>query len=386
MANKKDKQPLEHSNDLNQEGYQANIENRKRERKVVRRIVMSIIAVLVVLLIVFGITAYNFYTTSLEPLDKNSQEELQIEVPPGSSSTKIAKILEKQGIINSASVFNIYTRLKNESGFRAGYYLFSPSMTIDSIITQLQKGGSDRAFDAAKKITIREGLTIPQIADAIGKDTSYSSKEFLHLIEDKSFLDNMSANYPELLTSAIKAKETKYVLEGYLFPATYDYYEDTSLESIVENMISKTDEVLKGNYQDIKEKGKSVQEVMTIASLVEREAIHDQDRSKVASVFYNRLEAGMPLQSDISILYALDTHKEKVSLEDLKVDSPYNLYLNTGYGPGPFNNPSKKSILATLNPERSDDLYFLADLKTGKVYFSKTYKEHLANKAKYLDK
>ena len=385
MTNKKDKQLVESSNNSNQDHLET-IENQKREKKVVQRIVVSIIAILIVLLIVFGITAYNFYTNSLEPLDKNSQEELQIEVPPGSSSTKIAKILEKQGIINSASVFNIYTRLKNKSDFRAGYYLLSPSMTTDSIIAQLQKGGSDRAFDAAKKITIREGLTIPQIADAIDKDTPYSSKEFLHLIEDKDFLDKMSTKYPELLKSATKAKETKYVLEGYLFPATYDYYEDTSLANIVENMITKTNEVLKDNYQDIKKEGKSVQEVMTIASLVEREAINDHDRSKVASVFYNRLEAGMPLQSDISVLYALDTHKEKVSLEDLKVESPYNLYSNTGYGPGPFNNPSKKSILATLNPDDSDDLYFLADLKSGKVYFSKTYKEHLANKAKYLDK
>ncbi len=359
--------------------------DQKKEKKVVRRIVLGIITVLIILVLVLGFTGYRFYTTSLEPVNKANTEEIQIEIPSGSSSTDIAKILEKNNIIKSASVFNIYTRINHESNFRAGYYLFSPSMDIDQIIHQLQTGGSDVAFGSSHPVTIREGVGIDQIAEAIEKSTVYSADDFLELIQSKAFLNQMLDKYPDLLESAMDAKNTKYVLEGYLYPATYDYYEDMDLETLVESMLAKTNSILKDDYAKIKEQGRTVQEILTIASLVEREAIHDEDRTRVAGVFYNRLEAEMPLQSDISVLYALNLHKEKVTLEDLKVDSPYNLYAHTGYGPGPFNSPSKASILAALNPQESKDLYFLADLKTGKVYFAETYQEHLENKAAYLD-
>ena len=120
----------------------------------------------------------------------------------------------------------------------------------------------------------------------------------------------------------------------------------------------------------------TVQQVITLASLIEREGNSYEDRTKIASVFFNRIEADMPLQSDISVLYALNKHKEIVTYKDLETDSPYNLYQNKGYGPGPFNNPSEDAIKSTLNPADTNYIYFLADTKTGKVYFSRTYAEH----------
>ncbi len=122
----------------------------------------------------------------------------------------------------------------------------------------------------------------------------------------------------------------------------------------------------------------TIQQVLTLSSLVEREGVSTKDRRKIAGVFLNRIAANMPLQSDISVLYAINKHKKNLSMKDLQSNSPYNLYKNAGYGPGPFNNPSLDSIKAVLNPsERSEGyLYFVANTKTGKIYYSKTLDEH----------
>ena len=183
----------------------------------------------------------------------------------------------------------------------------------------------------------------------------------------------------------MKDEKVKYKLEGYLFPATYDYLSEYTIEEIITTMVSKTNEVMKSYRQKIEESDLDVHSVLTLASLVEKEGVNLEDRKRIASVFLNRLEEGMPLQSDISILYALDEHLEYVTIENTEVDSPYNLYKNKGLGPGPFDNPSEESIKATLEPEETDYLYFLADLTTGDVYFSKTFEEHLELQEKYVD-
>ena len=139
----------------------------------------------------------------------------------------------------------------------------------------------------------------------------------------------------------------------------------------------KTDQVLQPYYSSIKKKHLTVQEVLTLASLVEREGVKSKDRRMIAGVFFNRIKANMPLQSDISVMYALNKHKHSLTLKDIKVKSPYNLYVHKGYGPGPFNNPSLDSISAVLNPIKSNYLYFVANLKTGKVYYNENYDEHL---------
>ena len=314
-------------------------------------------------------------TSSLEPLDATSSKEIQIEVPSGSSSADISRVLEKNKVIKSASVFRFYIKLNNKTDFQAGYYLLSPSMTLEEIIKSLQLGGSPVAFDGTK-ILVQEGLTIEQVAESVEKSTDYSSSDFIEKAKNKKFLMKLKEAYPKLLTSTFEAKDTKYALEGYLFPATYDFSEEMPLETVIENMVKKTDEVMQDFYPIIQEKKMTVQQVITLASLIEREGNSYEDRTKIASVFFNRIEADMPLQSDISVLYALNKHKEIVTYKDLETDSPYNLYQNKGYGPGPFNNPSEDAIKSTLNPADTNYIYFLADTKTGKVYFSRTYAEH----------
>ncbi|KRM88516.1 aminodeoxychorismate lyase [Liquorilactobacillus vini DSM 20605] len=181
-----------------------------------------------------------------------------------------------------------------------------------------------------------------------------------------------------MLSSAVNAKHVRYKLEGYLYPATYMLGKNENLRDLIEKMVAKTNQVLSPYYSEISKKNWTVQKTLTLASLVEREGVTNDDRYRIAGVFENRLNKKMMIQSDISVLYALGKHKKNVTYKDLKVNSPYNLYRHYGVGPGPFNNPSLDSVKAVLYPKdlAQDYLYFIADLKTGKVYFSKTYAEH----------
>lgn len=360
------------------------VTERQKEKKLVKRIVLSITVAFIILVVLFGLIGYQYVTTSLEPLDKNDQTEKVIEIPTGSSSKDIAQILQNNNIIKSAIVFSYYVRMNNETGFQAGNYEFSPSMSLDTIISQLQEGGTAAEYKG-NKVLVKEGITIDQIADAIAATTDYSKEDFLTVIKDEAFLTKMKTNYPELLTSALEAEDTRYRLEGYLFPATYDFPEEMSLEELVENMISKMDEVMQEYYPKIKESNRNVHDVLTIASLVEREGFTLEDRKLIAGVFNNRLEINMPLQTDIAVLYALDEHKEYVSNNDVAVESPYNLYVHPGFGPGPVDSPSADAIKATMEPTESEYLYFLADMSTGKIYYAETYQQHLEYKAEYVD-
>ena len=351
----------------------------------IRKIVFWIVTILLLLLVVLGFTGYQFYTSSLKPLDPSQTETEEIEIPMGSSRSDIARILEEERIIKSASTFNLYIRMNNQQGFQAGYYEFSPAMSTKQIIEKLQEGGRPVAKEAVSSIPVPEGITLKQIAGIIARETSFEEEETEKRMDDPEFIHQLESKFPELLTSAVEAEDTLHVLEGYLFPATYEYYPDMSLDDVLTAMVKKTDDVMKPYYEEIKKQERTPQEVLTIASYIEREGIDYEDRRKIASVFYNRLDTGMPLQTDVSVTYALGAHKERITNEDLAIDSPYNTYKYTGIGPGPVNNPSESSIKATLDPEDTDYYYFLADLKTKQVYFSQNYQQHLEYKAKYLD-
>ncbi|MBO0483005.1 endolytic transglycosylase MltG [Candidatus Enterococcus courvalinii] len=360
---------------------------RKKEDKIVGKIILVIVITLLAIVGVFGFTTYKYVESGLQPLDKSDSQLVQVEVPTGSSNKQIGEILEKDHVIKSGIVFNYYTKFKNLTGFQAGFYQMSPDMTLDEIGKLLQEGGTAEAKAVADgKITIPEGYDIDQIASRVAKITGKDKQEFLDLMTDEAFLKELYQKFPELLESTSQAKDAKYHLEGYLFPATYDYYKDTSLKDLVIQMVEKTDSVMQDYYTTIKQQNHTVQEILTLASLVEKEGVKENDRKNIARVFYNRIESDMPLQTDISVLYALGEHKETVSYADTAVDSPYNLYTNSGFGPGPFDSPSEESIKAVLSPADNDYYYFVADISTGNVYFAKTYEEHLELVEKYVNK
>lgn len=350
-----------------------------------KKIIIGVVSVLIFLVLVMGLLGYHYVRTSLKPLDADSSKVIEVNIPMGASNKKIASVLQDKEIVKSGTVFNYYVQSHNYSNFRAGYYELKPSMTLSQIAKKLQKGGSSVSQkNQYGKVLIREGDGIDQIGDMIVNRTKYSKKEFLSLMKDQTFISSLAKQYPTLLKSAMAAKKVRYRLEGYLAPATYTVRKKESLKSVVTQMVSQTDTVLKPYYKKIKSTNMSVQELMTLASLTENEGGSGSARRTIAGVFLNRLDVKMPIQSDISVLYAMKTHKKNVTNSDLKTKSPYNLYLHTGYGPGPFSSPSLDSVKAVLYPlDRSKDyLYFVANTQTGKIYFSSTYAQHL----KYVNK
>ncbi|WP_288585782.1 MULTISPECIES: endolytic transglycosylase MltG [Lysinibacillus] len=362
----------------------SKMQERKSEVKMVRKIVAIIAIVFVLIIGVVGLFGYNYVKGALKPLDPNATKTIAVEVPIGSSLSSISTLLEKKGVIKDAHVFKYYAKFKNESQFQAGNYDLTQAMTFDELIESLKTGKVYRK--PVFTMTVPEGLTLEQIGKVIEKKTPYTQKEFMDLVTSDTFVQQMMANYPELVTEAVLADNIRYDLEGYLYPATYSYYEEKpSLQAIVEEMIAAMNNVVK-NYSDVlAEKQMSVHQLLTFASLLEEEATAQTDRETIASVFYNRINEGMPLQTDPTVLYALGDHKDRVLYEDLEVDNAYNTYKNKGLPPGPIAGAGKTSIEASLNPSQTDYFYFLAD-KEGVNHFSKTYDEHLQKVEKYLRK
>lgn len=355
------------------------ISTRAKERSVANHIAYWIVGVIAVLAVIVAVIGFNYVNSSLQPYNSNSKQDVLVKIPVGSSSKDIAKTLESDKIIKSATVFNYYIKAHNYTDFQAGYYTFKQSMSMSDIVNQLQKGASaEPVGNTANKVLVQEGITIDQIGDQIAKSTKFKKSDFLSLMKNQSYMKQLQNKYPELLTSSMDSKNVRYHLEGYLFPATYGVYKGMTLKQLVNQMVDKTNTVMEPYYSQIKQKNLTVQETLTLASLVEREGVTQKDRQKIAGVFYNRLDVNMPLQSDISVMYALNTHKKSLTNKDTSVKSPYNLYKNEGFGPGPFNSPSLQSIQATLNPsERSKGyLYFFANLKTGKVTYSTNFSSH----------
>lgn len=360
---------------------------RQHEKKASQKIVGWVLGILFAVLVIVGLMGYRYVNSALQPVDPNGKTSINVTVPAGSSTKQIASRLEAKHVIKSAMVFNYYVKFHNIADFQAGRYQLTQRDNMDQVIQKLRAGGTSAA--AAGQLLVKEGATVEQIATSVNKlaksNQNLTSKKFLALMKDQTFFNQLAKKYPKLLSAAASAKGVRYRLEGYLFPATYSVSAGETTKDLVEAMVAKTDSVMQSYYKSVKKQGYSVQEVMTLASLVEREGVTQEDRRTIAGVFLNRIDAGMPLQSDISVMYALNTHKTHLTNKDTSVDSPYNLYVHTGYGPGPFDSPSEQSIAAVLSPNARSKgyLYFVANLKTGEVLYATTREQHDANTAKF---
>ena len=357
---------------------------RKKETSIIKKIMKYFMIALLVIVLVGGFFTWNYIKGETQPVDTAQTELVAFEIEQGASVKEVSKALEKEGIIRNSKLFNFYLKFKNVSGFKSGLYHVSKSMTLDEIIAELSGQGKDKDQNATK-VLIREGEQLTEIAKEVEKSTKYSAADFMAKVQDEDFLRYLVQKFPKLLTQSYNGYQVKYVLEGYLFPATYDMNDSKTLQMLITEMVAKTDEVMSKYYDKILASDYTLQEIMAMASLIEKEGSKLEDRKKISSVFHNRIKENMKLQTDVSVQYALGEHKEALSLEDLEVDSPYNLYQNYGVGPGPYNSPSEDSIVAALEPEKTDYLYFLADIKTKEIYYAKTYEEHLELKAKYID-
>lgn len=341
---------------------------------------LAILIISFTVVTIFGVS----YNIMLSPVSKNSELK-EIVIESGASSSDIAKILKDNNLIKSELGFLIYIKLTNKDNLKASKYEFSEDMGVKKIVSMLTLG--NKYNPDLVKVTIPEGKHISEIASIYSEHTNNSKDYLLDSWNDLDFVKEVINKY-WFVTDDVLDEDIRYSLEGYFFPATYEFInKDVKASDIAYEMLDKTDEVL-SKYKDKLDASKyNVHEILTLASIVEYEAILDEDRPKIAGVFYNRLDDNKLLQSCATVGYAIDEWKLSYNSDDLDTDSKYNTYYYKGLPIGPGNSPSEKSIEAVLNPESHNYYYFLAnvcDPESNETYYSKTLDEHNAKKRKYL--
>ena len=369
----------------------------KKKKKSKAKGFLLTVLVLLVLVAVGGYFGYGYVQDSLKPIDASSKDYVTVQIPDGANVQEIGSTLEKSGLVKHGLIFSLYAKYYSQANLKSGYYNLKKSMSTDELIQELQKGGTPEAqAPVLANLTIPEGYTLEQIAQTVGQlqgefKEPLTADAFLAKAQDETFISQLVAKYPNLLGSLpTKDSGVRYRLEGYLFPATYTIKDSTTVESLIDEMVAAMDKAISPYYATIKEKNLTVNELLSIASLVEKEGAKTEDRKKIAGVFYNRLNVGMPLQSNIAILYAQGKLGQKISLADdagidTTIDSPYNVYTNLGLMPGPVDSPSLDAIEASVNQTKSEYLYFVANVEDGKVYFATTKEEHDQNVAEHIN-
>jgi UPF0755 protein len=353
--------------------------NKKRKRK---KALLSILIIILLIAALAAGSAYFYYAKNTGPLDSESTKKIKVAIPIGSSTDKIGSELEEKGVINSGLFFKYYVRATGESNIQAGIYELSPSMKLSEIINALKEGKLFKKPELV--ITIPEGYNVPQTAKEISKSTGYPESEILKLMSDQTYLKELQKKYTFLPDDIFK-KGLYYPLEGFLFPATYEFdKKKPELKEIIDKMVEQSNIVISDHGKEINHSGYSLFQVITLASMIEEESLREQDRKKISGVFQNRLAQGMKLDSDPTVKYARKDFNVQVLYADLEFDSPYNTYRNKGIPIGPITSPGEKSIAAALKPEKMDELFFYAR-PNGEVIYSKTLQEHNAVYQKYKD-
>jgi len=325
-------------------------------------------AVLLLLAVTFGTFAMQL-SVWLKPVDlpAMAQEAVQVSIPAGSSSMRIATLLAEKGLIRHALVFRYYAKFRGlDQQLQAGNYMFAYGMTVDQLLQELSAGN---VYRQTVTVTIPEGFMLEQIAQRLAQNG---------LVDYEKFMLLAAETVPVL--GRAKAGQ-RHALEGYLFPDTYEFAESVTPQEILTRMQARLDEVLTPAMRERgKELGLDIHQVITIASLVEREVQAPQEATLVAAVIHNRLAKGMPLQICASVIYALGEHRDRVLYADLEVESPFNTYMYAGLPPGPIAAPGKSSIMAVLYPADVDYLFYvLKEDGSGTHYFGRNYAEHQAN-------
>lgn len=334
------------------------------------KLILIILAVAVVLL-TGGIIVY---LNGIGAVDPGNEETVTVEIPSGSGASAIVDILDENGLIKSPAFAKIHARIGGYDTLQANSYMFSKSMTLPEMMDAINTGDFD--YISKDRIIIREGLTIPEVAAAIAEEMPFTAEEIIAKWADTAYLEQLIDQY-WFLSDAILADGVLYPLEGYLYPETYFVTEeDPTIESITEIMLDMTATELDSRREAIDESGFSVHQLLTLASIVEREGSNVKDEMPaIAGVFINRLNEGMNLGSDVTVGYALQKTSLQFTQSELDVDSPYNTRKNAGLPIGPICCVNGEAIDSVLNYEESDYLYFFAT-KDGDIIYSRTNEEH----------
>jgi len=342
---------------------------------------VKIFAIIVLLIIILGATAvFSFkYFISDRLLPVGEGDAIVIEIADGSVINDIANQLVKENLIQDALAFEFLAKKQgNEDLIQTGYYEFNPSESAQEILNRLIEGD---IYDTS--VIIPEGRSIKEFAKILEEHKVCSAEAFI--AETKKVADYQKS-YPILSSIPLEAKDgITRTLEGYLFPDTYKFQPNSEPSAVVTAMLDRFVLVYNQEYLNrTTEMGKTVDQIVTMGSIVELETKFDEDKANAASVFYNRLAVDQPLQSDITVDYARGDKTAILTTEETQFPSPYNTYINVGLPFGPICSFGEPSLKAALYPATTNYMYFVADIKTGKIYFNETYEGHLADVETYL--
>lgn len=323
----------------------------------------KILILLLLLLSAVGIGIIFGQTTKI-------RKDAEVTIEEGSGSRDIARTLKQEGVIGSEAAFLVRLKFSDYAGkLQYGTYEISKGMKLEELFEMLATQG---AKENTINLTVPEGYTAEMIGDRLEKEGVCSKKDFLEAVSTKEGYDF------SWLDEIKEKKGKKYILQGYLYPDTYNIYKTAQPKEIVKMMLANFEK----HYQELGEMGdRSMDELVILASVIERETSVPKERSIIAGVMENRIKKGMRLQVDPTALYPLTDgmyNKEKVSYQDLKIDSPYNTYLNPGLPIGPICNPSIDCIKAAASPEKHDYFYYHTKSAGSEEHdFFRTYKEHM---------
>jgi UPF0755 protein len=345
--------------------------------------IAKIILIFFILSIFAGVTVAGYFLNEFYVKRPASGAAVQFVIEPGDSVKEISAELKKAGIIKSRFVFEIYVWLTASQGiFQAGEYSLRPGESMSSLVKILTD-----IIVKSHRLTLIEGWTIRDMAEYLKeKKVIKNESEFYYLtgrpLADyrKQAVDFKAWNYSFLADKPAYAS-----LEGYIYPDTYYVLQEDGVNGLTRKALNNFDRKLTQSMRDeIKKQGKTIFEIVTMASVIEREVFGLEDRRIVSDIFWRRLKIGMPLQADSTVNYITDSGRDRSTYDDLKIDSPWNTYKYGGLPLGPISNPSIEAITAAIYPAPNQYLYFLTD-KEGGVHYGKTPAEHTKNRVKYLD-
>ena len=314
----------------------------------------------------------------LTPVSKESAI-VNFTINQGDSKMEIANNLKDANLIKSKYATLFYIVLSGNTNIQAGSYELNRNMSTEDIIRSLANGDVINAERDSVSLTFREGITLEEYLKLLSENTNLEYDAMLEEINNSEFLNSLIDDY-WFLTDDILNNDLYYGLEGYLYPNTYQIHTETTLNEVIRKMLDETAKQLEIFRSEIDASNYSVHEILTMASIAEKEAMNYEDRTKVAQVIYTRLDRGMNLGMDVTTYYGV--HKsmtETLTTLDLADDNPYNTRNASliGLPVGPICNPSSESIRAVLNPTDTNYIYFFADIITGNVYFTDDYNEFL---------
>ena len=344
------------------------VKKKKRRLKKPVKIALVVIAFLICAVVIWSVE----YHLALRPVDKNGQS-IEVTIEEGDSYSSLGSFLKEQNLIRSELFYKIYVRTHSLNELVPGVYKLSPAMDVATILNTLSNQNKEFMV-----VTFREGLNIRQIAKTVEEKLGIKADDFITTASNPEYLNQWIEKY-WFLSEDILNSEIYYPLEGYLFPDTYHFELGSNAKTVIETMLDNTEKRLEPYRETLQNSTYSTHELMTMASILELEVAASSDRNGVVSVFYNRLESGMPLGADATTYYAekLELHERDLYQTELDSCNAYNTRCKTmvGLPVGPICSPGIESIQATLNPTTSSYLYYVAD-NQGKTYFASSYSEH----------